>query len=166
MPVVTNAISTISLTDAVGKVVELVRQESDVSIVVFFIRQSFIVFQEPALEKVKPSLKHTPKSDHRTSSERELDRIEAQLRNVQLSLEILTHVCAALPDPEPELESSAGIEGDAELDEEGGEALGLLPSNLRINSYYQTKEATKWSLMIVLNRMQHPRATPLLTLLH
>ncbi|KAI8990655.1 ARM repeat-containing protein [Trametes punicea] len=52
----------------------------------------------PQLESL--SLKHTPKSDHRTPSELELERLETQLRTVQLALEILTGMCATLPDPE------------------------------------------------------------------
>lgn len=65
----------------------------------------------------KPSSKGIPKSDHQTPVERELDRVEAQLRNIQLSLEILTSVCATLPDPEPGL--SDAEEAD-ELDEDEG----------------------------------------------
>jgi hypothetical protein len=49
----------------------------------------------------KLSLKGTPKSDHRTPEEIELDRLELQLRTIQLALEILTSVCATLPDYEP-----------------------------------------------------------------
>lgn len=58
-----------------------------------------------------------PKSDHRTPSERELERIEARLRNVQLSLEILTGLSATLPDPEPQNEEDEEVNGD---DEDGG----------------------------------------------
>jgi len=53
---------------------------------------------EPQIEKL--SLKHTPKSDHKNSAEIELEKIETRLRTVQLSLEILTGVCATLPDPD------------------------------------------------------------------
>ncbi|KAI0354660.1 ARM repeat-containing protein [Trametes cingulata] len=52
----------------------------------------------PQLESL--SLKHTPKSDHKTPSELELERLETRLRTVQLALEILTGMCATLPDPE------------------------------------------------------------------
>ncbi|GAV98759.1 armadillo repeat protein [Lentinula edodes] len=65
---------------------------------------------EPQIEKM--SLKNTPKSDHKSSSELELEQLEANLRTVQLALEILTGVCATLPDP------SAGIEGETEIDDE------------------------------------------------
>lgn len=58
-----------------------------------------------------PSLKNSPKSDHRTPAERELEYIEAKLRNVQLSLEILTGLCATLPDPD-------FSQGEAEAEEE------------------------------------------------
>jgi hypothetical protein len=49
----------------------------------------------------KLTLKDVPKSDLKTAVEIELDRLENQLRTVQLALEILTGVCATLPDPEP-----------------------------------------------------------------
>ena len=50
--------------------------------------------------KRPPELKNTPALDHKSSDEIELERIEGQLRTVQLALEILTSVCASLPDPE------------------------------------------------------------------
>ncbi|KAJ3879467.1 armadillo-type protein [Lentinula edodes] len=65
---------------------------------------------EPQIEKM--SLKNTPKSDHKSSSELELEQLEANLRTVQLALEILTGVCATLPDP------SAGIEGETKIEDE------------------------------------------------
>ena len=63
-------------------------------------------------------MKHAPKSDHKTDSERELEQIETRLRTVQLALEILTGICATLPDPEVFVGSS---DGDAEVqaDNEG-----------------------------------------------
>lgn len=77
----------------------------------------------------KPSLKNTPRSDHKSSATRELEKIEASLRNVQLALEILTGVCATLPDPDPVVEDEeeevddddedADVEGDADMDEDG-----------------------------------------------
>ncbi len=70
-------------------------------------------------EMQKLSLKGGPKSDHRTPAEIELAQIERKLRTVQLSLEILTGVCATLPDPEPVVEG-----GDDE--EEGEEGEGML----------------------------------------
>jgi hypothetical protein len=56
----------------------------------------------------KLSIKGTPKSDHKSTPERELERIEQKLRTVQLSLEILTSVCATLPDPEPPTQEEEG----------------------------------------------------------
>jgi hypothetical protein len=65
------------------------------------------------------SIKHTPKSDHKTPEELDLDRIETKLRTIQLGLEILTGVCATLPDPESPTEKEA-YEGpdDDQMDEE------------------------------------------------
>ncbi|KAF7288173.1 ARM repeat-containing protein [Mycena chlorophos] len=68
----------------------------------------------PAIENL--SLRHTPKSDHRSPAEIELERIEGRLRTVQLALEILTGVCATLPDPEPP------AEGETQNDDEDGDA--------------------------------------------
>lgn len=70
--------------------------------------------EPPQIEKL--SLKNAPKSDHRSDTEVELDRLENKLRTVQLALEILTGVCATLPDPEPIPELQEG-EPDAEEDE-------------------------------------------------
>lgn len=69
----------------------------------------------PALEKL--SLKHTPKSDHKTPSELELERLEHKLRTVQLALEILTGVCATLPDPDLDVQDADGAAADEEGDD-------------------------------------------------
>lgn len=58
-----------------------------------------LALEPPQIEKL--SLKNAPKSDHRSDAEIELDRLENNLRTVQLALEILTGVCATLPDPDP-----------------------------------------------------------------
>ncbi|CAE7053584.1 unnamed protein product, partial [Rhizoctonia solani] len=58
-----------------------------------------------------------PKSDDKSPAELILERIERRLRVLQLSLEILTGVCAQLPDPEPIAEEIA--DEDEDMDEEG-----------------------------------------------
>ncbi|KAI0032161.1 ARM repeat-containing protein [Vararia minispora EC-137] len=69
----------------------------------------------------KPSIKGNPGSDHKTPETIELERIEARLRAVQLALEILTGVCATLPDPDLSADEEATEEDDeAEDDDEGG----------------------------------------------
>ncbi|TCD71129.1 hypothetical protein EIP91_012077 [Steccherinum ochraceum] len=73
----------------------------------------------PALDKL--SIKNTPKSDHKSPIELQLELIEVKLRTVQLSLEILTSICATLPDPEPVQENASaddGAEDDGMDDEE------------------------------------------------
>jgi len=65
-------------------------------------------------------LKNTPKSDHKSKTELELEKLEGRLRTVQLALEVLTGTCATLPDPEiggPDEEE--GDDGDD--NGEGGE---------------------------------------------
>ncbi|KAI0706300.1 ARM repeat-containing protein [Cerioporus squamosus] len=81
----------------------------------------------PQLENL--SLKNTPKSDHKTPSELELERLETRLRTVQLALEILTGMCATLPDPEVfagghEADAAApdGVDEENEDDEAMGDA--------------------------------------------
>ncbi|KAG1889472.1 ARM repeat-containing protein [Suillus subluteus] len=73
-----------------------------------------LALEPPQIEKL--SLKSAP-SDHRSDTEVELDRLENKLRTVQLALEILTGVCATLPDPDPISEVQEG-EPDAEEDED------------------------------------------------
>lgn len=62
-------------------------------------------------QKEKQSVKHAPQSDHKNPTEIELERIETTLRTVHLALEILTGVCATLPEPEV-------VEGEEEEEEE------------------------------------------------
>jgi hypothetical protein len=72
----------------------------------------------PQIESL--SLKNTPKSDHKSPSELELERFEGRLRTIQLGLEILTSVCATLPDSEipPEDDGDEGAEDEEEMDDE------------------------------------------------
>ncbi|CAE6451747.1 unnamed protein product [Rhizoctonia solani] len=58
-----------------------------------------------------------PKSDDKSPAELVLERIERRLRVLQLSLEILTGVCAQLPDPEPITEEM--VDDDEDMDGEG-----------------------------------------------
>ena len=68
------------------------------------------------------SLKHVPKSDHKSPIELEFERFENWLRTIQLGLEILTSVCATLPDSEAPPEDDEEEEEDGEDGEEmGGE---------------------------------------------
>lgn len=61
-------------------------------------------------------MKDALKTDHKTSSEIELERLETRLRTIQLALEILTGVCATLPDPELEI---AGEDVEGQDEDEG-----------------------------------------------
>lgn len=70
----------------------------------------------PAMQNL--SIKNTPKTDHRSPSEIELEKLERKLRTIQQALEILTGVCATLPDPEPEAEVDGAVDGDAGDDED------------------------------------------------
>ncbi|KAJ7074459.1 armadillo-type protein [Mycena amicta] len=102
LPHLQPVVSGISLSDASTSALELlVRQETT-----------------PAMENL--SLKHAPKSDHRSQAEIELEYLEGRLRTVQLALEILTGLCATLPDPDP-LNSSDEVENDDDDDQDIGE---------------------------------------------
>ncbi|CDO73410.1 hypothetical protein BN946_scf185013.g44 [Trametes cinnabarina] len=73
---------------------------------------------EPVPQLENLSLKGTPKSDHKTPSELELERLETRLRTVQLALEILTGMCATLPDPEIFSGASGADDGGDNEDED------------------------------------------------
>ncbi|KAF5352474.1 hypothetical protein D9756_005865 [Leucocoprinus leucothites] len=74
---------------------------------------------EPQIEKL--SLKHTPKSDHKSSTEIELEKIETRLRTVQLALEILTGACATLPDPDFGFATEDEADEDEDLEDNDDE---------------------------------------------
>ncbi|KAI0936900.1 hypothetical protein AcV5_004925 [Taiwanofungus camphoratus] len=93
LPTLEPILSLVSLSEASDKARELIAKEDAI----------------PYIERL--SLKHTPKSDHKTPSELELERLETKLRTVQLALEVMTGVCATLPDPEIDM---TGEEGESE----------------------------------------------------
>ncbi|QRW09096.1 ARM repeat-containing protein [Ceratobasidium sp. AG-Ba] len=82
---------------------------------------------EPPVPLPNPSLKHAklPKSDDKSPAEMILERIERRLRVLQLALEILTGICAQMPDPEPieeemvDEEDMEEMENDDEIIENG-----------------------------------------------
>ncbi|KAK7058514.1 hypothetical protein VNI00_002148 [Paramarasmius palmivorus] len=74
------------------------------------------IASEPPIEKL--SLKNVPKSDHKSSHEIELEQLEGKLRSIQLALEILTGVCATLPDPTSDKLEDADEDGDNEMDDD------------------------------------------------
>ncbi|KAF9225574.1 ARM repeat-containing protein [Gyrodon lividus] len=126
-PLLQHVISSVSLEEAVQQVQELVTRQAN---------------EPPAIEKL--CLKNTPKSDHRSPTELDFERLENRLRTVQLALEILTGACASLPDPvsgvpnddsgDKELEAG----DDAEMDEEMDEEMSL---DENIASYSHTKSS-------------------------
>ncbi|KAL5536078.1 hypothetical protein ACEPAF_4183 [Sanghuangporus sanghuang] len=156
LPLVLPVLTSISLADASERVIELVKKQEE----------------EPKIVDQKPSLKKTPKLDHRTPEERELERIEARLRNVLLSLEVLTGVCATLPDPEPELDSG---EGGEELDADDNDADIVEDENDKIEDDVEmdiTEPEYESELEVQANGTAHPPPSflpnilpPLLTLL-
>lgn len=94
LPLLQPVISSISLQDTSNAVQELIQRQAN----------------EPSIENL--SLKNTPKSDHKSTIEVELELLEAKLRTVQLALEILTGTCATLPDPEPDVPANQEIGDD------------------------------------------------------
>ncbi|GLB35792.1 putative ARM repeat-containing protein [Lyophyllum shimeji] len=100
LPLLQPVISCISLPDISKAVMDLVARQAS----------------GPQIEKL--SLKHTPKSDHKSNEELELERLEANLRTVQLALEILTGACATLPDPENDVPEKGAENGSEDEDDE------------------------------------------------
>ncbi|KAG6849976.1 hypothetical protein H0H93_002978 [Arthromyces matolae] len=94
LPLLQPLISSVSLFDASANALELITIQNS----------------EPQIEK--PSLKGTPGSDHKSKAEIELTRLETRLQTVRLALEILTGVCATLPDPKVEVPEESENEGD------------------------------------------------------
>ncbi|CAL1694663.1 unnamed protein product [Somion occarium] len=123
IPTLQPVLSSISLAETSQCVQELIAQED-----------SF-----PPLEKM--TLKHTPKSDHKSPTELQLERLENRLRTVQISLEILTSVCATLPEPEPELDGNAHDDGPEDEDMEDQEDNGET-ENDKISSSENTKSTS------------------------
>lgn len=102
LPVLAPVIASASLQDASTTVQRIVQTQAD---------------QPPPVDK--PSIKGA-QIDHKSAETLELERIEARLRAVQFALEILTGVCATLPDPDFGVDENAAEE-DEEKDEEGAE---------------------------------------------
>ncbi|KAI0066499.1 ARM repeat-containing protein [Artomyces pyxidatus] len=100
LPILVPVISSVSLLEASGAVQQLLHNKRE----------------EPSIERA--SAGHAPKSDHKSETELELERIETKLRSIQLALEILTGVCATLPDPDEA--------GEDERDDEPEEAEGAV----------------------------------------
>ncbi|THH26612.1 hypothetical protein EUX98_g7581 [Antrodiella citrinella] len=98
LPTLHPILASTSLQEASQRVQELIAQQDAI----------------PALDKL--TTEKTPKSDHKSPTDTELEGIEWKLRTVQLSLEVLTGICATLPDPEPVIESDDVFE-DAEEDD-------------------------------------------------
>ncbi|KAF5366940.1 hypothetical protein D9757_010836 [Collybiopsis confluens] len=88
---------------------------------------------EPQIQKL--SLKHTLKTDHKSQHELELEQIESDLRTVQLALEILTGVCATLPDPSSVTDEAE--DNNEDEDEDMDQAMGeqMHPESSRENGF-------------------------------
>lgn len=100
LPVLRPVISSVSLDEMVQQAQELItRQVSCIVNQLIMPECPFKANEPPPIEKI--SLKNTPKSDHKSQTELDLERLENKLRTVQLALEVLTGACATLPDPMP-----------------------------------------------------------------
>ncbi|KAJ7902614.1 armadillo-type protein [Mycena olivaceomarginata] len=119
LPQLQPVVSALSLPEASASALELISKSQQDS-------------TTPNIEKL--SLKNTPKTDHKSPAEIELERLEGRLRTVQLALEILTGACATLPDPEPETEgevpTGANEEGDDDIAEDAEDDDADLPPDM------------------------------------
>lgn len=112
LPVLRPVISSVSLDEVAQQVQGLVNRQ--VSCVVdrrIVAEYSPKANEPPPIEKL--SLKNTPKSDHKSQTELDLEWLENRLRTIQLALEVLTEACGTLPDPVSGI-STAAHEEDLE----------------------------------------------------
>ncbi|KAI0003848.1 armadillo-type protein [Russula compacta] len=128
LPVLVPVVSSVSLQEATGAVREFVlAQQSDNS------------------DANQWDTRHHPKSDHRSETELGLERVEMKLRAVQLALEILTGVCATLPDPDLEVgaddeledevfENAATADDDSAMDDARDDAMAVDGAALEPNN--------------------------------
>ncbi|KAG6919037.1 hypothetical protein DXG01_009747 [Tephrocybe rancida] len=148
LPLLQPVISSVSLFDASSKTLELIAKQNSV----------------PELEKL--SLKHTPGSDHKSTEEIELARLETILRTAQLALEILTGVCATLPDPKSQLPEKEGEEGgsdddeDLEMDDADDDMQEDTPANSASVSFLPTLVAPLLALLQPTSLSFPPLAAP------
>ncbi|KAG2022828.1 hypothetical protein CC2G_000548 [Coprinopsis cinerea AmutBmut pab1-1] len=110
LPLLQPVISSISLPEISKTVQELIQRQAT----------------EPAIEQL--TLKNLPRSDHKSEIELQLESLEAKLRTVQLSLEILTGICATLPDPGPDADENDPEEDEMDGDEDEEDAGDAEPS--------------------------------------
>ncbi|KAJ2917874.1 hypothetical protein MD484_g2591, partial [Candolleomyces efflorescens] len=116
LPLLQPVISSISLQEVTSEVQGLLQRQAT----------------EPAIENL--SLKHGPKSDHKSDIERQLEALEARLRTVQSSLEILTGACATLPDPEPDTSPDQDEDEDEDEEIEDAEAEADTADNVSMDA--------------------------------
>ncbi|KAG8799806.1 hypothetical protein FRC16_004319 [Serendipita sp. 398] len=69
--------------------------------------------EQDDINKKLPTLKNGAKSDHKSQADVDLERTEAELRVVKLALELITGICAELPEPE-----EGDLDGELDEDEE------------------------------------------------
>ncbi|KAG8219606.1 ARM repeat-containing protein [Butyriboletus roseoflavus] len=127
LPVLRPVISSVSLDEVVQQVQELVTRQAN---------------EPPSIENLSP--KNTPKSDHKSQTELDLEQLENRLRTIQLALEILTGVCATLPDPVSGISTNENDEvnledEDVEMDNDMTEGM---PSDETVHPYEPTKRSS------------------------
>jgi hypothetical protein len=79
--------------------------------------QTLLIQQEALKGKDQMLLKNGAKSDHKSEFERQLECIEAELRTTTLALEVITDLCAELPEVQDNEEQDMQ-DGDEEEEEE------------------------------------------------
>lgn len=114
LPLLQPLLTSISLPEASQQIQELVEKRVCEPLDGLFSDSPRGQTSMPQIEDL--SLKNTPRSDYKPPIELGLERFENRLRTVQLGLEILTSVCATLPDSEVPHEDGAG--GEENEDEE------------------------------------------------
>jgi hypothetical protein len=79
--------------------------------------QTLLIQQDASKGKDQTLIKNGAKSDHKSESERQLECIEAELRTMTLALEVITDLCAELPEA-PNDDEQDMQDGDEDEEEE------------------------------------------------
>jgi hypothetical protein len=116
LPLITPLLS-YSLQDAVVEAQKALAEPVSIAHIDNILLLTNISVQPAPLPNPSLKLAKLPKSDHKSPAELTLEHVERRLRVLQLSLEILTGVCARIPEPEP-VEYDMAEEEEVDMDEQ------------------------------------------------
>ncbi|KAH0838109.1 ARM repeat-containing protein [Lanmaoa asiatica] len=156
LPILRPVISSVSLDEVARQVQALITRQ-----VSYVVKHRIIpecspkANEPPSIEKL--SLKDTPKSDHKSQTELDLERLENKLRTIQLALEILTGACATLPDPVSGISTDEDDEED--LEDEDVEMGDDMTEGIPLDENTHPREDTNRPSMALLPELVRPLLT-------